>query len=367
MRETIRLRISKQFNFIKKIVNPLPVCDAVCLQYTISFLWFAFFILPFHQYYYYRLHFTQWDLLLFTGILAFIIGLSQIRDLRRRFEITLRRLVHRKVIHIDQDNIPSFFSRIEENAKSWAKICGIISAAAMFAAFAVVLLNDFFWQRLLLGIFETICAYIAGTFIGRMISYGQIGRFLMKEEAKIELQPTHVDGVAGLKPIGDFIFHQAMIASIPALYLASWWFLFPIWPRDYSRWEDVYLGLLSLGILFEILAFILPIWLFHKIMVQQKEHWLRKADTLSNTISEFRNQTAGETQQSSKAYSVEAIEEMKQQYWAIENMVTWPVDLSTRKKFRLNNLLLFIPLVGDIAKRNFDWGHLRPLLEKFLS
>jgi hypothetical protein len=178
------------------------------------------------------------------------------------------------------------------------------------------------------------------------------------------VQPSHVDGVAGLKPVGDFYFYQAMVAAIPAIFLAAWWFLFPIWPRDYSHWEESYLVLLSAAMMAEILAFLIPIWGFHRIMVSAKEKFLKDADRLSVEISELRRGKESDQHANSKKLLSEQIESKTQRYWAIENMPTWPVDIKTKRRFKLNNLLLFIPLLGDIAKRSIDWKHVLELLNK---
>lgn len=58
------------------------------------------------------------------------------------------------------------------------------------------------------------------------------------------------------------------------------------------------------------------------------------------------------------------IKDKIQYYWAIENMPTWPVDMKTSRRFRLNNVLLFIPLLGDIAKRKLEWSQVLELLKK---
>jgi hypothetical protein len=76
-----------------------------------------------------------------------------------------------------------------------------------------------------------------------MASYGQLGWHLNSEPVEVLVQPSHVDGVAGMKPLGEFYFYQAMVVGIPAVFLAVWWFLFPIWPRDYSHWEDSYVDI----------------------------------------------------------------------------------------------------------------------------
>ncbi len=346
----------------KRFIDAFPLCHNSCQRYIIYALWLILLLILIYQYYDCRFDFGQWDLLLLTGMVAFILGLRLVADVRNRFELTLSRLQIREVLKIEEKN--KFFDRLEENAQNWARIGGIMAALAIFGAFVVVLLQEFLWQQALLGIAEALGAYIAGTHLGRMASYGQLGWQLEKESVEIEVQPLHFDGVAGLKPVGDFFFYQAMIAAIPAIFLAVWWFLFPIWPRDYSYWEQPYLALLSIAIFIEILAFLVPIWSFHRIMYSEKTKWLEKADKLSNEISEIQCVLESGQPLEIKNIQPEQIEEMRKLYWAIENMATWPVDIKTKRRFRLNNVLLFIPLLGDIAKRSLIWKDILAILKQ---
>ncbi len=45
-------------------------------------------------------------------------------------------------------------------------------------------------------------------------------------------------------------------------------------------------------------------------------------------------------------------------------MTTWPVDTKTRGRFRLHNIFLFMPLIGDTAKQTFDWKHILSVLKQ---
>lgn len=342
----------------------LPLCGPTCQSRVIRLLWLVVLVLPAYQLQVSGLEFMQWDLLLFSGLLAFILGLKLIAGLKQRFENTIQRLIQRKVLLLPENAIDAFFAQLEGHARDWARLAGLVCALAMALAFGIALAQDFQWPRALLGLAEVPAAYIAGTYLGRMASYGQVGWQLQAQGISLGLQPDHVDGVAGLKPIGDYYFRQACIAAIPAVFLALWWFIFPLWPRDYSAWEQAYLALLSLAILIEVLAFIVPIWSFHRLMLNAKQHWLGDADRLSIEINELeRRLDAGDTH----APGATRLAELRRRFWAIEDMATWPVDLRTRKRFQLNNLLLLLPLVGDIAKRNLDWNRLLSVLKQFGS
>ncbi len=322
-------------------------------------------LLLFYQFFCFRFEFVKWDMLLITGLITYILGCNLAAGLKLRFEFTIKRLLIRKVITTKgKDN--SVLGKFDKHAQKVSWVFSIVVAIFLFVAFSIVLFKNFSWQWVILGIIETYFGYIGGAYVGRMISYGRLGWQLRKDESiTIEVKPLHVDGVAGLKPVGDFFFYQATIAAIPAIFLGVWWLLFPIWPRDYSVWENSYLLLLAFAILIEVAAFLVPIWSFHQIMTSAKEEKLLKADEKGTQINEI--QSVSDSNQSREIHNLsdKEIDRLRSQYWSIENMPTWPVDIKTRSRFKINNIMLFIPLFGDIAKRSIDWKHIVSFLKQF--
>jgi hypothetical protein len=61
----------------------------------------------------------------------------------------------------------------------------------------------------------------------------------------------------------------------------------------YQDWRRPYLGLLVIALAFEILAFLVPLWSFHREMQKQKIDFLKNADKLSRKIAEIQVQLAG--------------------------------------------------------------------------
>jgi hypothetical protein len=341
---------------VHRLIQLLPLCNNRCREYLITALWIFLLIYPVHQYYYFKNEFTQWDLLLFSGVATFIVGLRIVADVPVRFRETIARLQKRQVLNLGSMSREELFQQLGEAGNLWARVVGLLAALTVAAAFVYALIISPDWQRALLGVAEVFGAYIAGTYLGRMASYGQLGRSLQKMNLPVKVDPFHVDGVGGLKPVGDYYFFQAMIVAIPAFYLAIWWFLFPVWPRDYGHWDDAYLGLMSGALVLVILAFLVPLWAFHQIMVRQKEDWQDVADTLSNEIGELQRSMESSASGDEKELVTARIEDKIKRYWEIENMVTWPVDIKTKRRFRLNNILLFVPILGDITKRSVDWS-----------
>jgi hypothetical protein len=136
-----------------------------------------------------------------------------------------------------------------------------------------------------------------------------------------------------------------MIAGIPAAFLATWWALIPLKGTRYAYWRRPYLALLAPAIVLEVLAFLVPMLSFHKTMAAQKREFLREADKLSIAITQLAATPAGKEQLAAST----------DRYQALEGMPTWPIDARTRRRFRINNLALIIPLVGQ-ALGNTELG-----------
>ena len=86
----------------------------------------------------------------------------------------------------------------------------------------------------------------------------------------LQPRPGHIDKAAGLKPVGDFFFYQALIAGIPAVFLAAWLIVIPLEGPRYEPWRRPYMSLLVLGIAFELFAFFVPMLWFHNEMTERK-------------------------------------------------------------------------------------------------
>jgi hypothetical protein len=159
-----------------------------------------------------------------------------------------------------------------------------------------------------------------------------------------------------------------MVVAIPSIFLAVWWFIIPRLTPWYSHWRNPYLGLLIIALTFEILSFIVPMWVFHLIMREQKIEHLVKADDLSHKIFDLEAKilAAADTQPSKELQ--QQLEFYREKYWEIDQMPTWPVDVNTRRRFTINNLFLFLPFVLDLMSASDPWKKfLKALVDVFLG
>jgi len=307
---------------------------------------------------------SRWDLMLISGVLAFMVALALVQTIPLRMSQTLNRLAKRSVFELSDEALAGLQQKMHQRGQLFSKVGAIVVGLAILAAFLAAYRGAIL-RQIPLTLLEVFLGTVAGYYVGQMIAYGTLGQLSMSEEVSVNPKPGHIDRAAGLKPIGDYYFFQAMVVAIPCVYIAVWWFLIPLLPQ-YRHWRTPYLGLLAVGLLIEILSFLLPMWVFHLIMQRQKLKSLAEADELSKKIAELENRLlsadARETSDLQKQLDFQ-----REKYWEIEHMPIWPVDAATRRRFTINNLFLFLPFLSDLVSLSAPWKRFLDLLEKFLT
>lgn len=134
--------------------------------------------------------------------------------------------------------------------------------------------------------------------------------------------------------------------------------MIPIWPGDYTRWQEAYFVLLAVVIVVEILAFALPLWTFHKSVLEQKSVLRKQIDQLYKGHHDKLKLLMDLGDESAKQQTRDYLIKLSKQYELIEKMPTWPVGLRLRWRFTVNNLFLVIPLLGDLAQKKLGWPSL---------
>lgn len=307
--------------------------------------------------------FGRWDVLLLSAWATVAIGLAIAQTLPSRLERTLVRLGDRGALEVSEARLGDVFATLRGRAATWGWYVGAVVAVAIGVAFFAAFRGRL-GGRMLLVLLAVIGGYAAGFQLGRMASYGRVGWILRQAGACVRVTPGHLDGVGGLKPVGEYFLFQAMVAAIPAVFLATWWVLIPLRGERYERWRDPYLGLLVIAIVLELLAFIAPMWFFHREMATQKADLLREADRLSGEIASLSKQVASAAEDEAGRLR-ERMATVTERYWALESLPTWPVDVKTRRRFRLNNLALFLPLLGKLVGESPLWQEFANVLRGF--
>ncbi len=312
---------------------------------------------------------SEWDPLFISGVITLVIGIRLARKIPEKVDETINRLANRGSVELEAAGLPVLKQHLEARTENWVRWGGIIIGMAVLIAFYIVFR---FEVQVLFTVEAALAGYVAGRYLGRAASYGRLAQFLRNEQVALKVQPGHLDGVAGLKPIGDLYFFQAMLIAIPAVFLAVWWVLIPFFPY-YRTWRVPYAGLLAITLLYEILSFLLPLWAFHQEMQKQKVKLLEEADGFSHRIVDLQAKLIDARTDQERSSLQEQLSLLTDRYWIIEQMPTWPVDIKVRRKFTLSNLALFLPLIGQMLSTSLTepqktlWEKVQEILTKLLQ
>lgn len=283
----------------------------------------------------------RWDYLRVSAWFWLAFGFDLAQQAPRRMRDMVERLHRRGALEATDDEVKRVLADIERRSTRWGVVCGALS---------VVLLVGAHLTRGRLTLVDLVLvpvgAFGGGFHLGRGASYGRIGWLLRRQGCLLRVVPSHIDGVGGLKPVGEFYYFQARIAALPAVFLIIWLLIIPAWSDNrYDEWRGPFLGFLAFVLAIEVLSFVVPTWAFHREMSAQKAAQEVEADRLSAEIVALQRRLAVAGPDDAAALK-EQLADAAERYKTIDDMPTWPVDVRTRRHFRLGNLALFVPLIG---------------------
>lgn len=302
------------------------------------------------------------DPLLMSGAATYVVALFLAQHADEKMRRTVRRLIQRDVLSgASTATLDELLQKKAGRGSFWG--C-VVAAAVVLGAFfpyiAAVGIN-------ILVVLEVCLACSAGYFLGRMATYGRLGTYLRKAKVRVKVEPGHPDGVAGLKPLGEFYFFQATVVAIPGVFLGSWLVVLTVWETVYESWKVPYLLLLGVALAFFNLAFIVPLWWFHKTMSDQKQEYLNEADKVSRLITNDRNRLREVASEVEREALDKQLAANMQRFRDIEGMPVWPVDARIRGKYSLSNLLLSLPIASFMATEHKPFKEIGVWLESFVK
>ncbi|MGI8809853.1 MAG: hypothetical protein ACR2KK_18830 [Acidimicrobiales bacterium] len=308
--------------------------------------------------------FGRWDFLMLSGWATLAVGLALAQTIPRRLHRMLHRLRDRGSMDATDERLAELTAILSRRGHVWGLAGATVVAVGVVVAFLAAGRADLGDRLLWLEVFGGL---VAGYQLGRAASYGSLGSVLKSESCAVQVTPGHFDGAAGLKPVGDYYFFQAMVAGIPAAFLAVWWLVIPLVPRDYEGWRNPYLGLLVLAIAVELLCFFVPVLYFHREMERQKEEYQREADKLSSEMADLDGALASAVDPDVVKATKARVAEAKERYELIDGMPTWPMDSGTRRRLRVRNLALLLPVAAKIVGTSGPWKEIADALSRIGS
>jgi hypothetical protein len=307
----------------------------------------------------------RWDWLFVTGILAFLFALRPSLALPDRMHETLGRLRTGMVLSAGPRNFDGFERYLHRSSRRAALIGGAVTVPVIVVAWIAA--------RGLTGRYvgtmatEAAAAVPVGLCFGRTVGYGLLGRRLTRARFTIAVDPEHLDGATGLRPIGDFYFFQAMLLAVPAVFLAGWWVVIPFYGERYAGWRNAYAALLAFVLVCELLAFLLPLRSFHLLMKQEKQRLLAEADEIGHQALEVQRRLRAAPPEADLKPLEDRLARLTRRYQAIERMPTWPVSARVRRRLAVNNLVLLLPVIGQLFDAPDAVQHLLDALQKVIT
>jgi hypothetical protein len=207
--------------------------------------------------------------------------------------------------------------------------------------------------------FEAIGAFIVGRYLGRGLSYGFLGKQLAYDGVKLNMILGHSDNAAGLRPIGDFYFYQAIVTALPVIFFAFWVLVTPVWaglwPSSQSefaaQWTNTYLACFVLALGIEVLSFVLPLWFFHQEMTSHKREMQTRVDELSAKLSRLQRERTLQTDLHDDGDQRVLLNE---QIALLENQPTWALAPDVRQRFAWGNIACLSPVALQMSRTL--WG-----------
>ena len=330
----------------------------------------------------------HWDWLFISGVVIAFLGLrlgillpAQMGRMLERLRVSGSLVLTNGVEQVlSEEQLKTFRGSFEARSARWARNGGIGGIVVILLSILAISyyrkdlsniignfgdiitnpLDTIFFVGFVIFLAALICGgHGIGYYLGYAASNGGLGHLLKQHALVVKVQPGHPDKAAGLRPVGNLYFWQAMLLAIPALFLVGWWVLIgvvPYFTKLYAQWRAPYLIMFALVVITEVLAFVGPLWSFHQEMqVQKTKLLLEEADTLGQSIVSIEKELA-EGPPSEKANVLkDQPAAMRQRYEAIQQMPTWPVDTNTLWKFAGGLVVqIFIAVLGALISKLFS-------------
>lgn len=297
---------------------------------------------------------SRWDWLFVSGWLTFVVSWRMALGLPRHADNTIERLSRRQVL---KGAGTTLRDGLAASAETWSRVFALVTAVVVFVGFAVAFRASALTSHALFTVLASVAGFFVGRVFGRGIAIGLLGRKIERGDWTLRMQPGHIDGAAGLKPVGELYFRQAMVLAIPALFLATWWVLMPVVGK-YEHWRDAYLGQLVFAVVIEIGVFVVPMVSFHRSMSREKRKLLEEVDEHSEKLKRLEHELPDITDDARRQSVAEQVALLRERYLRLEQMPTWPVDASIRRRFEVNNAVLLLPVVVKTLGMTLPGGEL---------
>lgn len=278
------------------------------------------------------------DPMSFSGFLAVIVGIGYSIMIDRSQTRLLTRWHDAAIIDLEPDTRAEIENALWRRSLAWQGAITGVLVILMIIGYANFF--SFFDPFSEFSIASFVCAFLVGLRLARLVSHGLIGQLIERRKVPFGMTIEHPDRTGGTAKIGFFYFLQASVMTVPVLWLLIWMLLIPS-VEGYASWADHFFYLLLLAVFVFVLAFLLPMTAFRRVI----RDWKRA--NVSGAVGEIRNEllklrlienpTSNQRQQRAQ---------IAQQLDDLIHLPDWPISPATRNMFVTTFML---PLVVNVV------------------
>jgi hypothetical protein len=331
------------------------------------------------------------DPLFLSGCLAVLAGLWLSRGDGDRFRHALMRLRDRAVLTGPEPAAEAARSlpvRLESEITRLERLSGAAAAAAiaavMVALFIAIDHDASLFSAVVAPLVGLVAGAIAGYQIGRILSHGFLGWSL--DHARVRLDPKvgALDGAAGLKPLGDYVFSYGRLLAIPVVFLVFWTSVIfvPYWTGDsgldacvprasianvtaclgsrYAHLQWWYLALSLLSLILVLGGSALALARVHhdmaaarsaRIIDAERDYAAKSAELEALTRPQIPDGGADATDaaENARAELRSTLEDLAARWQEAEAMPVWPFDRRLKRQITRRAAILASPLITNLV------------------
>jgi hypothetical protein len=194
---------------------------------------------------------------------------------------------------------------------------------------------------------ESALGFVLGLVAWRMIVVAR-GLRQVGNEFVLRIQRAHPDRCGGFRPIGNLCLWNALLVSVPAVFLGAWVVLAPKfgYGTTYLGLHTAFLGVL---IVLATLTFIAPLWSIHLRMSADADRLREEVDEVGRTIDRLSKQLLDSAEEQSSDESEALRKKLSIQrdiYRDGADIPTWPVDVRHLVSFGSAQIVPILGLTG---------------------
>jgi hypothetical protein len=195
---------------------------------------------------------------------------------------------------------------------------------------------------------EALLGFALGLVLWRMLvvarKVSDVGR-----RFDLELQLNHPDRCGGFRPLGDLCLWNALLVTVPAIFLATWVVLAPGIPRYGTTYVGLHTAFLGVLAVLAPVTFLAPLWTIHQTMVREGARLRVEVEQLGqqiNSRSRSLLERSDEMTPDEIAALAKDVEVRQASYKTSEKIPTWPIDLGLAFKFGTSQIIPLLSLTG---------------------